>query len=106
MERWTLNNQSGETGTDKLNSSLVKYNSEGKVLWSTLLSSPISNQLFGISADTNDNVYISGNYFESVSVYEVNGLGLPTNVPTVVYPTNGYRQGIIVKYTKDGQIIG
>lgn len=106
VERWTLNNQSGETGTDKLNSSLVKYNSEGKVLWSTLLSSPISNQLFGISADTNDNVYISGNYFESVSVYEVNGLGLPTNVPTVVYPTNGYRQGIIVKYTKDGQIIG
>lgn len=105
VERWTLNNQSGETGTDKFNSSLVKYNSEGKVLWSTLLSSPISNQLFGISADTNDNVYISGNYLGSVSVYEVNGLGLPTNVPTVVYPTDGYRQGIIVKYTKDGQII-
>lgn len=44
---------------------IVKYNSEGDVLWATNRNEIISNRADGIDVDAEGNIYITGNYAQS-----------------------------------------
>lgn len=104
VTRWTLTNESGLGGIP--NASIVKYTPSGEVVWSTLLGSVLNAELLGITSDINDNIYATGYYYESVNIYEVQENGEPAVDPIIAYANEGgYRQGVVIKYTKDAKII-
>jgi len=78
---------------------VVKYNSSGYGLWATQIVPTIYAYGYFISTDANNNVYITGSFYDtSLTIYNENGdpftiltnTGLGKNVFVVKYNSSGY----------------
>jgi len=76
---------------------LVKYNTYGNAVWATRIISDDLNGL-GISTDSNGNVYITGLYLWSATIFNANG----TTFGTVSNSGLGGYGAFIIKYNSSG----
>ena len=76
---------------------IVKYTTDGDPSWATRITSPDIG-LTGISVDSNGNVYVTGNYYGTATIYNANGDAVKTLPDSGIDTTNG----MIVKYTTLG----
>ena len=84
---------------DNVNGIIVKYTTLGVPSWVTHIGSNKSNMwLTGISVDSNGNVYVTGNYYGTATIYNANGDAVKTLPDSGIDTTNG----MIVKYTTLG----
>lgn len=79
------------TNNGSKNIFIVKYDPNGNVLWAKGSSGTANNIAYGVSTDTNNNVYVTGEY----------------NSPTITFGTNtltnsGFINMFIVKYDQNG----
>jgi hypothetical protein len=93
------------SGLDSMNNTqdvfVVKYNSAGKALWSARIASMASDLGYGITTDSNGNVYVTGSSGVSEATTAFNSDGSPFAIPP--FPSrNG--DAFIVKYNKDGAV--
>ena len=90
-------NSSAAFGTETLTSAggdrdifIVKYNSNGEVLWAKTAGGPGSDAGFGIDVDNNGNIYITG-YFEQTAHFGV-----------ISIEAQDEKDGFIAKYDASG----
>jgi hypothetical protein len=82
------------------NTYLVKYSSNGTVLWGTTFQGSISSSAF-IVADSNDNIYVTGWYYTALlNLYSASGSG--GNTGTLPAPASTFCNAFITKYTSNG----
>ncbi len=76
----------GETayGSGKNDFCLVKYDSEGNELWSRIWGGDRYDSVYGVAVDSEDNVYISGDYHFYIAQESVDG-----QIATIKYSSNG-----------------
>jgi hypothetical protein len=90
---------------------IIKYNSDGKIIWATYAGSTGIDVSFSVSTDSYDSIVICGNYGASLSVYNFDSVGpLPNTNPinTTLYgnlPNTGDSDAFLIKYTKDGTAV-
>lgn len=54
---------------------IIKYNSNGEVLWTTRISNNNTTSIYGVTTDSNDNIIITGLYEnEEVTIYNQPGI--------------------------------
>lgn len=88
FSNFTLKNLGNE------DSFLVKYNSEGDVLWATGIGGPGDEETRSVTTDSKGNIYVTG-YFSSDSLIFGS---------TVLHNYSGY-DVFIVKYNPDGKVL-
>jgi hypothetical protein len=99
----TIYNANGSTFGQLINSPyksgcIVKYNANGQAQWATRIGENGFADTQTISIDSNQNVYVSGQYIAPINIYSVDG-SFTTLAAVGGSPFDGY----IVKYSKDGQ---
>ena len=84
-----------DSGTS--NAFIVKYTTLGVVSWATYIDGNTNNiWLTEIFVDSNGNVYVTGNYNGTATIYNLDGTTFKT------LPASGIYTGFIVKYTTLG----
>lgn len=76
---------------------LVKYNTDGHVIWGFALGSAQQDAAFGIAIDSDTSVYINGSYGGTVDFDPGQGV---TNLTAL-----GYRDAFFAKYTSNGEMV-
>jgi hypothetical protein len=93
---------------------LIKYNSNGQVLWAVnMTTTQIESVALSVAVDRFDNVYITGRYFTLVPIQLQNAVLNPpvggpsfTLSPVTLPPTLSNTYAIFVtKYTSNGQVV-
>jgi hypothetical protein len=88
---------------------IVKYNSSGLVQWATRLTGVSTNENNdgGIATDGAGNVYVYGNYYSNLEIFNFSSGGNGSSIITTTYgvlPINGTntRNAYIIKYNTNG----
>ena len=95
----------GTAGTTLSNAGTIdgfvaKYSSAGAVLWAARISSTGTDYGSAIATDTSGNVYVTGQYSGTVTIFNQG----PTGAAGTTLPFAGVNDCFIVKYTPDGFI--
>ena len=98
----TIYNSNGTTPTTLSHSSssdvfIVKYNSSGMYGWTTRITASNNDYGRNITTDSKDNIYVTGSYAATATIYNTNG----TTGTTL--SNSGSNDAFIVKYTNDNQ---
>jgi hypothetical protein len=76
---------------------IIKYNPNGSVIWATTITGIGGNSGNYIVTDSNNNIYVSGDFISTITINSTNGSSFPIN-----YLSTSGTDTFLVKYTKDG----
>jgi hypothetical protein len=87
---------------------IAKYNSSGQVLWATNVGGAGSDSGFGISTDSLNNIYVTGNYASNPVIF--NSYSTISSGAIVVssfgtLSTSGLIDAFVAKYNSSGQVL-
>jgi hypothetical protein len=79
---------------------VAKYSPAGAVLWAAQVGSTTGDSGNGIATDSSGNVFVTGNYAATLTVYNQG----PSRIAATTLPVTGSIDCFVVKYTPDGLI--
>jgi hypothetical protein len=110
----TVKNVSGNSQTNSsitlpdtssvINAFLIKYNSDGQAQWATLLRTASTSYALGIEVDSQNNIYIVGQYTASatITLRDASGNGQVASTKTLTAAAN--IGAFLIKYNTNGVV--